>query len=294
MLLPQRVNENDKQDKCRNSIQMPNPLRLKSTMATLRNEPFTISVISVVLNDAMGMERTFRSVQGQTYPFVEHIIIDGQSSDGTLDVIEKFRNEQTVIVSEPDKGIYDAMNKGLGRVSGDAFQFLNAGDIYEDETVLEDVARGFQDTDSRLVYGNNSYVDEENRIVRYWPAGKYAKWKVYAGWVPNHSTAFASSTLIDDCGVFDDSFKNAGDYDLFLRWFLEAGVEPYFLGRDVTRMEIGGFSTNSYGNALLGFREVRRAWKKNGFRYGLLAPYIKVLQKLPQKLFGRIRALGDH
>lgn len=251
------------------------------------NKSLVFSIITVVLNDKKGLERTFKSVQAQICQNIQHIIVDGCSTDGSLEIIEKYRNDMTIVLSEQDDGIYDAMNKGIQLATGDVIQFLNAGDVYWDETVLSSVTEGFQSSNSKVVYGNNSYFDENDTTVRYWKAGNFSRWKLYLGWVPNHSTAFAKKELYDLYGGFNKKYYNAGDYEVFLTWFLGNSIVPYYLHKDVTKMEIGGFSNGSVKNMMLGMKEVRSAWTDNGYKYGILAPIVKIISKIPQKVLSR-------
>ena len=248
------------------------------------SRPIKVSVVTVVWNDESGLLVTLDSLRGQDYPHVEHIIIDGGSTDGTLGVISENKLRDTVLVSEPDDGIYDAMNKGLALATGDVIGFLNAADLYASATTVTMVVRSFEQTDTDAVYGDVSFFDDQQRIVRRWRAGTYRRWKMYLGWAAPHPAFFVRSSIFRRVGIFDPSLRNAGDYEFMLRCFLHHGVHPQYLGKELARMKIGGFSHRSIGNIMLGASEVRRAWIQNKLRFGFLAPWGKPLSKIPQIL----------
>ena len=242
------------------------------------------SVITVVLNDASGIRTTLQSLLEQSYPHIEHIIIDGGSTDGTLDVIENSKLPGTVVVSEPDDGIYDAMNKGLALATGEVVSFLNAADVFDSASTLLSVAGCFQDPEVDAVYGDISFFNDEGMVMRRWRAGTYRFWKFYFGWAVPHPALFIRASAFHRIGSFDSSFRIAGEYEFMLRCFLRHGIRPHYVREDLAHMKIGGVSNRSLGNILSGAKEVRRAWVQNRLRFGWLAPWLKPLRKIPQYL----------
>ncbi len=245
--------------------------------------PTNISVITVVRNDPRGLERTMRSIQSQDIACYEHLIIDGASTDDTTAIASSLSNAQTRVISEPDKGIYDAMNKGAKLASGQVVGFLNAGDCYHDTTTLSEISSHLEDPTLALVYGNLRYFDATGRTVRTWRSGPYRSWKVPLGWVPPHPTVYARKSLFDQIGYFDAQFRNAGDYDWLIR-VLNTDAKLHYIDKYLANMEAGGISNGSAAGIALGFREVRRAWRRQAKPFGTVAAIGKLSSKLIQRL----------
>ena len=242
-----------------------------------------ITVVTVVRNDPTGLERTMRSVDVQDTPCFEHLIIDGASTDETLNVARSLSTVRTKILSEPDKGIYDAMNKGVRLARGQVLGFLNAGDCYHDRTSLSFIGASFADPELGIVYGNLRYFDATGRTVRTWRTGPYRAWKVPLGWVPPHPTVYARKSLFDAIGAFDPQFRNAGDYDWLIR-AISAKAKLGYIDKYLADMEVGGISNGTTAGIALGFREVQRAWKQQRKPFGTLAAIGKLSSKLIQRL----------
>ncbi|MBC6491013.1 glycosyltransferase family 2 protein [Flavihumibacter stibioxidans] len=245
----------------------------------------TISVITATYNSAATVEDTLISVGRQTYPYIEHIIIDGKSTDQTLDLVARHPHVAKLI-SEPDKGIYDAMNKGITLASGDVVGILNSDDIYAHNRVLEYVARLFKDPDVQAVYSDLQYVKANNlnKVVRYWKSGEYSSQNFFYGWMPPHPTFFVRKQLYDDCGVFDTSFKSAADYELMLRFLVRYNLPAAYLPEVTVKMRVGGMSNASLTNRWRANREDRRAWDINGLTPYFFTIPLKPFRKLTQFL----------
>ena len=241
-----------------------------------------ISVVTVVLNDANGIRMTLRSVRDQDHPHIEHVIIDGGSTDSTLDVINKNEPSGTVLVSEFDHGIYDAMNKGVALATGEVIGFLNAADLFDSASTLSKIIRCFEEPDVDAIYGDVLFFDDGGRVVRRWRAGTYHRWKTYVGWAVPHPAFFIRSSVLRRIGQFDPNFRSAGDYEFMLRCFLRHDIQPMYIEEQLVRMKIGGFSNRSLRNFMINAIEGRRAWKQNSFRFGFLAPWLKPLTKIFQ------------
>ena len=236
----------------------------------------TISVVTPVLND-VRVERAIKSILAQQYePAPELIVVDGGSTDATLDVLAKYRDEIDVLVSEPDDGLYDAMNKGIRRARGDVVAILNADDHYVDPLVLRDVASCLDGADA--CYGDIVYINRAGKVVRYWKAGRCANAKWYLGWMPPHPSFFVRRSVYERHGVFDVRYPVAADYELMLRFIHKAGIRVRYLDRVVVKMAIGGNSSR----IIRGNVDVGQAWARNGLRGGLLVPFLKPASKVWQ------------
>jgi glycosyltransferase len=178
-----------------------------------------ISIITTCHNSSKTIEDTINSVLSQDYDNIEYIIIDGNSKDDTHKIIAKYKNKISQIVSEPDEGIYDAMNKGIKLTTGHIVGFLNSDDLYASKSTISQVANSMQQNDYEAVYGDLLYVDKKdiNKIVRYWQAGNYIKGAFRTGWVIPHPTFFCLKILFDKFGYFNEKFQIAADFELMLR-----------------------------------------------------------------------------
>ena len=213
-------------------------------------------------------------------------VIDGGSTDGTLGVLEDYREHIAGLVSEPDEGIYDAMNKGIGMSTGDVVGILNADDRYSDPHVLSDVLDVFEDEGVDACYGNQVFVDGNDRVVRYWRSGPYRASRLYLGWMPPHPTFFVRRRVYQRLGVFDTRYPIAADYEFMLRVLLKHRILVKYIDRVLVRMAVGGNSRPSPANIAAGSLEVFRAWRQNGLPLGYLAPILKLARK-PAQYFSR-------
>lgn len=243
----------------------------------------TISVITAVYNRADHLQDALSSLYGQTYSRVEHIVIDGASTDGTMDVLRAHRDKISVLVSEGDDGIYDALNKGIARATGDVIGFLNSDDFYADSRVLERVAAAFSDPEVAAVYGDLNYVakDDTSRIIRYWHAGAYSSGKLAWGWMPPHPTLYVRRWVYDQLGAFDTQYRIAGDYDAILRFLGAGGIRPAYIPEVLVNMRVGGESNRSLTRLLRKSYEDYLILRRNKVG-GLGALVWKNLSKLTQ------------
>lgn len=224
-----------------------------------------ISVITAVYNRVATIGDALDSVRAQTWPDVQHVVIDGASTDGTLEILQARRNEIAVMVSEPDKGIYDALNKGIARATGDVIGLMHSDDLYADEHVLTDVAVEFADPTIDAVYGDLYYVaqGDTSRVIRRWRSGEYTPALLSRGWMPPHPTLYLRRQVIEQWGAFDTSFRIAADYDAILRYFGQGKVRSAYVPRVLVKMRVGGESNRSIDRILRKSREDYRALKKN-------------------------------
>ena len=243
-----------------------------------------ISIITVVLNAATTVEDTLRSVASQTYPEIEHIVVDGGSTDGTLEIIQRHRDRIATLISEPDRGIYDAMNKGIAVATGDIIGTLNADDIYADEQVLEKIARVFTDPAIGACHADLVYVARADldKIIRYWKSCPYTDGLFEKGWLPAHPTFFVRRALYRRYGGFDLKFRFQADFELTMRLLAVHKVRSVYLPEVIVKMRMGGVSNRSVWNVIKGNLEAYRACRLHGLRVTPLFVVRKVVSRLPQ------------
>lgn len=243
-----------------------------------------ISIITVSLNNAETIETTLASIEMQTHQSIEQIVIDGGSSDGTLEIIARHRQKLTHLVSEPDFGIYDAMNKGITLASGDIIGILNADDYYAHKNVVATVAGAFENASIDVCYGDLEYVEgtATNRVVRYWKSCAYRKERFYQGWMPPHPTFFARRSLYENHGLFNLDLGSSADYELMLRFLLKHGARAHYIPNVLVKMKMGGTSNASLSNRVRANLMDRRAWRVNGLRPYPWTLCLKPLSKLGQ------------
>lgn len=245
-----------------------------------------ISVITACYNSAATIEDTLRSVCAQDYPDIEYIIIDGESKDDTLAIVEKYRSRITRVESGRDGGIYFALNKGISLATGDVIALLHSDDFYADNTVLRRVAETFEKEKCDSVYGDLHYVDQFDtaRIVRRWKSGPYKPGLFRKGWMPPHPAFFLKRTCYEKFGTFNTSFRTAADYELMLRMLEKNKISTCYLPETLVKMRTGGASNASFKARVKANREDRRAWTVNDLQPGLLTLLRKPLSKLKQFL----------
>jgi len=243
-----------------------------------------ISIITSVYNNNETIEDAIKSVLYQSYENIEYVVVDGGSSDGTLDIIEKYKDQIDVLVSEPDKGIYDGLNKGLDLATGDVVAFLHSDDLYSDENTIEHVASVFEKEDVDGVYGDLIYTPKEDtsKVLRYWKSKDFHPDLLKQGWMPAHPTFFLKKEIYNKYGKFDLSFKIAGDYDFMLR-VLSAGIKVKYLPEVIYKMRVGGESNKSLKNIILKSKEDLRVLKRNNIG-GVATLLIKNFSKVGQFL----------
>lgn len=241
-----------------------------------------ITIITITLNSSRTIRDTLKSVQDQNYP-VEHIIIDGASSDDTIEIVKSFPHVKTV-VSEPDGGIYDAMNKGIRMASGDIIGFLNSDDFYPDNEILSKVAKIFSLYDMDSCYGDLQYVDkyDTSKIIRYWKSGTFNRKNFFNGWMPPHPTFFVKKQVFENYAPFDVELKRSADYELMLRLLLKHKISTHYIPDILVKMRMGGISNASISNRLKANKEDRLAWIKNGLKPKFYTIWLKPIRKIIQ------------
>jgi len=242
-----------------------------------------ISVVTATYNRVAFVEDAMKSVQSQHYEKVEHIIQDGASTDGTLDVLQRYAGAETLIESMPDGGIYDAINKGIARTTGDVIGLMHSDDFFANDQVLSDVASAFEDPTVAGVYGDLDYVAEQdtNRIIRRWRSGAFEHRKLRRGWMPPHPTLYLRRSVFDQWGTYDTSFRIAADYDAMLRYLAKGQIKVAYVPKVFVKMRVGGESNNSLKKIILKSSEDYRALRQNGVG-GVGALFLKNVSKVKQ------------
>ena len=241
-----------------------------------------VSLITIAYNSAATIEDTIKSIVAQEYSNIEYIIIDGGSTDNTLSIVDKFKDSITTIISEPDKGIYDAMNKGVQNATGDIVGILNSDDIYADNKVVSSIVEAIGNKDS--IYADIVYVDRDNtdKVTRYWKSGKYRKGIFKKGWMPPHPTFFIKKSCYDQYGIYNLQLKSAADYELMLRMLHKHNISVAYLPEVITKMRVGGQSNITVLNRFKANTEDRLAWTINNLKPGRLTLTMKPILKLSQ------------
>ncbi|ELZ23698.1 glycosyltransferase [Halosimplex carlsbadense 2-9-1] len=241
-----------------------------------------VSIITPVYNEPRIAD-TLESIFSQRdVPELEVIVIDGESTDKTTDILDEYQEKIDVLVRESDEGVYDAMNTGISLATGDIIGILNADDRYQHPDVLRTVVNTFNETETDICYGNLVYVNSDDSVVRYWKSGPYASQKFYFGWMPPHPTVFVRRGMYKKYGTFDLEFEIAADYEFLLRLLVEEAVPATYINEVLVRMSIGGQSNRSLSNIFNANVEVAKSWQKHNHRFGPLVGIIKPLRKITQ------------
>lgn len=241
-----------------------------------------ISIITVSFNARAKIKRCIESVLAQSYSNIEYIIIDGGSTDGTLQVIEQYKQRIDFFVSEPDKGIYDAMNKGIALATGGIVGTLNTDDVFADTGVLADIAASFKQSGADVVYGNLIYIKPNGDILRIWHSGRYKDGAFNWGWMPPHPTFYCKRQLFKRFGSYNLEFGTAGDYELMLRFIHLNKVTTFYLDKIIVNMSTGGVSNFSYRNRVKAWVDDFRAMGKNGVLFPFFSIVLKPCRKILQ------------
>lgn len=223
-----------------------------------------ISLITVCRNSAATIEKTLDSVASQSYPWVEYIVVDGASTDDTLLRLQPYKAHIDHIISEPDKGIYDAMNKGIARATGQVVGFLNADDTFEDTQVLETIAQVFADPHIQACYGDLVYVNKENNITRYWQSSPVKRGAFTRGWSPPHPTFYMRTSCYKQYGSFDLRYPIGNDIELMMRFLEKHQVRAEYIPKVLVRMLTGGVSNRSWKNIIHQNKIIMQAAQAHG------------------------------
>ncbi len=243
----------------------------------------SISIITASYNVADTLSDCLECIAKQSVD-VEHILVDGASTDSTMKIIDAHREQLAHVVSEPDESIYDAMNKGLKLASGDVIGILNADDFYPSDDTLVKVLSVFDDPDIEACYGDLVYVDGQNtgKVDRFWQSGHFNLKKFYWGWMPPHPTFFVRRSVYEKYGIFNLELGSAADYELMLRFLLKQKIKAVYIPEVLVHMRTGGVSNATIWNRLKANRMDRKAWEVNGLKPYPWTMIAKPLRKLKQ------------
>lgn len=227
-----------------------------------------VSIITTTYNSASTIRDTLESVNAQTYPEIEHIIVDGKSKDNTLDLVKQYGKRISKIISEPDNGIYDAMNKGIRAATGDVIGILNSDDFYANNSIIEKIVDTIECTKCDSLFGNLDFVSAKNptKIIRHWKSSPFTQGSFIKGWHPPHPTFFVRREIYDKYGGFDTAFEVSADFELMLRFLEQHKISTYFLDETIVKMRYGGESTGSIKKIISGNRNILKAFEKNGIK----------------------------
>ena len=245
-----------------------------------------ISIITVVWNNVKTIKDTIDSVLSQTYQNIEYIVIDGGSTDGTLSLLESRRDQLSALVSEPDEGIYDAMNKGIKLAKGDVIGFLNSDDFYLNDKVISKVASEFErDIFLDASYADLIYVDQTNtsKIIRYFKTGEFKQGLFLKGWCPAHPTFFVRKSVYERNGNFDLNYHFASDVELMMRFLEIHKIKSLYIPEVMVKMRMGGVSNRNLKNIWLANKEIINSFHKNGLQVNSIIFFIcKIISRLKQ------------
>ncbi len=244
-----------------------------------------VSIITITYNSAATVEDTLKSVVNQDYPNIEYLIIDGKSKDNTLQIVDKYKDKITKIVSEKDKGLYDALNKGVNSASGDIIGMLHSDDLYASNHVISDIVKTFESKpDADGVYADLVFVDRNdiNKTTRTWESGDYEEGDFLNGWMPPHPTFFVRKECYEKFGGFNTKLRLSADYELMLRMIHKNKIKLAYLPKVVVKMRMGGASNVSFFVRLKANIEDKMAWKLNGMKPGLFTRFLKPASKIMQ------------
>ncbi len=244
-----------------------------------------VSIITITYNSEKYIENTIQSVVNQDYENIEYIIVDGLSTDNTLDIVNRYQDKISKIISEKDNGLYDAINKGIKAATGDIIGLIHSDDFLASDNVISKYVEKFKNTNAEGVYANLHYVDQHNtnKLIRNWVSGEYKQGLFKKGWMPPHPTFYVKKEVYERYGLYrDDIFKSAADYEFMLRVIHKHQIKVAYLPIVTVKMRMGGVSNASLKNRLKANKEDQLAWEINNLKMPVLLPVLKPLSKLKQ------------
>lgn len=241
-----------------------------------------ISIITATFNSSAHIADCVKSVNNQTYHDIEHIIVDGASKDNTLDIVNGIPNRVEKIISEPDKGIYDAMNKGIQAATGDIIGILNSDDFFTSDDVIQTVVDSFKNNDIDASYGDVHFVSPDNlsKSVRYYSSSVFKPSLFRFGFMPAHPSFYMKKECYDKYGLYALDYKIASDYDLLIRYLYKEKIKYKYIKKDFVTMRTGGVSTENFNSRVTLNKEIVRACRKYGIYTNVLMLSLKYLYKI--------------
>ena len=251
-----------------------------------KDKALKVSIITVVRNNKETVKNAIDSVLGQTYKNIEYIVVDGASTDGTVEMVRSYGDKISQFISEPDSGLYSAMNKGISLATGDVIGILNSDDFYIDDKVIQRVVKEFEEKNVDSVYADLVYVEPKNlnKTVRYYDSSKFNPSKFSYGWMPAHPTFFVKKDAYEKHGVFRTDLKIAADFDILIRFLLTHKISYSYMQEVLVKMRVGGVST-SFNSIWINNIETLRVCRDNGIKTNIF----KILSKYPAKISGLLK-----
>lgn len=247
-----------------------------------------VSIITSCFNREATIKDAIESVISQNYPDIEYIVIDGASNDKSIEIIKQYQQHIAKFISEKDKGMYEAINKGIKQATGDIIGLVHSDDFLYSKDTITHIVQQFERTGVDLIYGNGLFVDfyNTNKIIRNWKSGVYSKKKIRYGWLPLHPTVYIKKDCFQQLGLYDESFKIAADSDLLIRYLYESNLKISYLDEYIIKMRMGGLSTNP--------KKIKQKWsedlklyRNHGFM-PLFTLGCKIISKIPQFITAKI------
>ncbi len=254
-----------------------------------------VTIITVTYNSAKYLQECIDSVLMQTYPDIELILIDGLSTDGTIDIIKKYESKIARWVSEEDNGMYDAINKGMGMATGDVIGILNSDDVLASKDVVASIAHCFNEHKVDSLYGDLVYVDQLNtkKVIRYWKGFPYKRYRFNYGWMPAHPTFYFRRNLLQELGGYESHYFTAADYEFMARYLYRYRISSTYLPLLIVKMRVGGQSNRDITSRLRANRRDYLAMKINNIPFPHIASILKPLIKLRQYYYTLFRKVAD-
>ena len=249
-----------------------------------------VSIITAVYNGARDIGATLASVEAQDYPDIEHVVVDGASTDGTADIVRREGKRVAKLLSEPDRGVYDAFNKGLALASGDVIGYLNAGDVYADAGVIARIAARFGAPGIEAVFGDVVITEpaQPDKVLRHYRSGTFGPERLGWGFMPAHPSLFVRRETYARCGLHDTTYRIAGDFEMCIRLFAKQRARYAYLPQVLVRMPRGGLSNSGWRSKWTITREMHRACRA----HGVPTSYAKLFARFPVKALEVLRHGG--
>ncbi|MEJ8801762.1 glycosyltransferase family 2 protein [Pontibacter sp. H249] len=243
-----------------------------------------VSIITIVYNNRETIADAIESVLGQTYSNIEYIVVDGLSTDGTVEVVKSYGSRIAFFVSEKDNGLYDAINKGIRLATGEVVGLLHSDDLFYTPDSIAQVVAAFDKSGTDTIYGDLLYVQKENtgKTVRNWVSGEYSRDSFLYGWMPPHPTFYVKREVYNTLGLYNTQFKSAADYELMLRYLYKYKVSTTYIPEKLVKMRVGGKSNITLKNRIRANQEDYQAWLINSLQPPFYTRFLKPLRKLTQ------------
>lgn len=248
-----------------------------------------VTIITSCFNREATIGQAIESVLAQDYSNIEYIVVDGASKDKSLQIINQYRDKISQIISEPDKGMYEAINKGIKASTGDIIGLLHSDDFLYSKDTISKIVQKFQSSKGDFIYGNGLFVNYHNtqKVIRNWIGGNYSKWKVKHGWLPLHPTCYIRKTCIDELGLYNENYKIAADTDFLFRYLYEANLKVIYLNEYIVKMRMGGLSTDKTKRKQM-WNEDIRIYQDHGLP-PIWTKLQKIIWKIPQFITAKLQ-----